>query len=67
MALLPWGLHRILGITVFLDIPPWLPKLLTAAGGTLIAAGALTAVAHLARHRNHPHLHEPTTTNPAGL
>ncbi|MFB9840155.1 hypothetical protein, partial [Actinoallomurus acaciae] len=45
MALLPWGMHRILGITGFLDIPSWLPKLVTAAGGTLIAAGGLIAAA----------------------
>lgn len=43
MALLPWGLHRILGITVFLDIPPWLPQLITAAGATLVAAAGLAA------------------------
>jgi hypothetical protein len=49
MALLPWGMHRILGITGFLDIPPWLPKLVTAAGGTLIAAGGLLAGMRLAR------------------
>ncbi|GFJ83238.1 hypothetical protein [Phytohabitans houttuyneae] len=44
MALLPWGLSRILGITVFLDIPPWLPKAATAAGVGLVAAGALLAL-----------------------
>jgi hypothetical protein len=47
MALLSWGMHRILGITGFLDIPPWLPKLVTAAGGALVAAG------RPARRRNH--------------
>jgi hypothetical protein len=45
MALLPWGMHRILGITVFLDIPPWLPELVTATGGALIAAAGLVAAA----------------------
>lgn len=48
MALLPWGLSRILGITVFLDIPPWLPKAATAAGAALVAAGALMTL------RRHP-------------
>lgn len=43
MALLPWGLSRILGITVFLDIPPSLPRIVTAAGGAVVAAGALLA------------------------
>lgn len=45
LALLPWGMHRILGITGFLDLPPWLPKLVTAAGGGLVAAGAVAALA----------------------
>ena len=58
MALLPWGMHRILGITGFLDIPPWLPKLVTAAGGTLVAAGGLVAAGRLARRRNHAHLQQ---------
>ena len=44
MALLPWGLSRILGITVFLDIPPWLPKAATVAGVALVAAGALLSL-----------------------
>ncbi len=44
LALLPWGLSRILGITVFLDIPPTLPQLATAAGALLLAGGALLTV-----------------------
>ncbi|MEJ3743920.1 hypothetical protein WEI85_11580 [Actinomycetes bacterium KLBMP 9797] len=44
MALLPWGLSRILGITVFLDIPRSLPLFATLAGTALIAVGALLAV-----------------------
>jgi glycosyl hydrolase family 67 len=52
MALLPWGMHRILGITVFLDLPPWLPQLVTAAGATLLAAAGLTAAGRLAVRRN---------------
>ncbi len=43
MNLLPWGLSRILGITVFLDIPPWLPAAVTAIGGGVMAAGAALA------------------------
>jgi hypothetical protein len=54
MALLPWGMHRILGITGFLDLPPWLPKLVTAAGGTLVVAGGLVAAGRLTRRRNTP-------------
>ena len=41
MALLPWGLSRILGITVYLDIPPSLPMLMSLVGGLLFLAGAL--------------------------
>ena len=41
LALLPWGMARILGITTFLGIPPALPVWLVAAGGGL----ALVAVA----------------------
>lgn len=40
LALLPWGLHRILGITVYLEIPADLPVLVAAAGGVLAVAGA---------------------------
>jgi hypothetical protein len=40
MVLLPWGLHRILGITVYLGIPPVLPVLATLAGLAVAAAGA---------------------------
>jgi hypothetical protein len=51
MALLPWGMHRILGITGFLDLPPWLPKLVTATGVAPVAAGGLIAAGRVARHR----------------
>jgi hypothetical protein len=40
LALLPWGLSRILGITVYLEIPAVLPFYVAAAGGVLIMAGA---------------------------
>jgi hypothetical protein len=40
LALLPWGLSRILGITVDLGIPTTLPGAATAAGLLLIALGA---------------------------
>ena len=43
LALLPWGLSRILGITVYLEIPAALPGYVAAAGAVLVAAGlALT-------------------------
>ncbi|WFE39378.1 hypothetical protein [Micromonospora sp. WMMD998] len=41
MALLPWGLSRILGITVYLGIPTSLPGYAAAAGTVLAAAGLL--------------------------
>jgi hypothetical protein len=40
LALLPWGLSRILGITVYLEIPATLPLYATAFGGVLVVAGA---------------------------
>jgi hypothetical protein len=43
MALLPWGMHRILGITGFLDLPPALPRYATGTGAALIALGAALA------------------------
>ncbi|GII99829.1 glycosyl hydrolase family 67 [Sediminihabitans luteus] len=41
MALLPWGLSRILGITVHLGIPTDLPLLVAALGATVLAAVAV--------------------------
>lgn len=40
LALLPWGLHRILGITVYLEIPTTIPAVVTVAGLVLVVAGA---------------------------
>lgn len=39
LALLPWGLHRILGITVYLEIPTSIPLIATIAGAVLVVAG----------------------------
>ncbi|QLQ40379.2 hypothetical protein [Micromonospora robiginosa] len=44
MALLPWGLSRILGITVYLGIPAGLPGYAAGVGVALVAAGALLSV-----------------------
>jgi hypothetical protein len=41
LALLPWGLSRILGITVHLEIPAVLPAAVTAAGAAFVLAGVL--------------------------
>ncbi|WP_345491120.1 hypothetical protein [Actinoplanes octamycinicus] len=38
-ALLPWGLHRILGIVTYLDIPPELPAGITVTGAALTLLG----------------------------
>jgi hypothetical protein len=43
MALLPWGLSRILGITVYLGIPPSLPLIAAATGGVVAVLGAFLA------------------------
>jgi hypothetical protein len=40
MALLPWGLHRILGITTYLGIPTSLPRDAALAGAALVLLGA---------------------------
>ncbi|WP_127502847.1 hypothetical protein [Actinoplanes solisilvae] len=44
LALLPWGLHRILGIVTFLEIPPSLPIWITATGVVLTLFPALPAM-----------------------
>ncbi len=44
LALLPWGLSRILGITAYLEIPTGLPVYATIAGGALLVAGAALTV-----------------------
>ena len=44
MALLPWGLSRILGISVYLDIPADTAWWAAAAGVVLVVVGALVAV-----------------------
>ncbi|MFC4851993.1 hypothetical protein [Actinophytocola glycyrrhizae] len=41
LALLPWGLSRILGITVHLGIPAELPLVVAGAGAALVLAGTL--------------------------
>jgi len=41
MALLPWGLSRILGITVYLGIPTYLPGAALVAGAVLAISGSL--------------------------
>jgi hypothetical protein len=41
LALLPWGLSRILGITVYLGIPPSLPTVAAVTGLAVAAAGTL--------------------------
>jgi hypothetical protein len=44
LALLPWGLSRILGITVYLGIPADLPVYAAVAGSALAAAGLLLSI-----------------------
>lgn len=44
MALLPWGLSRILGISVYLDLPADTAWWAAAAGGVLVVAGGLLAL-----------------------
>ncbi|RYB94671.1 hypothetical protein EUA93_10140 [Nocardioides oleivorans] len=44
LALLPWGMARILGITTFLGIPTTLPTYALAAGGVLLLAAAASGL-----------------------
>ncbi|MET0784336.1 MAG: hypothetical protein ABWY53_08390, partial [Leifsonia flava] len=44
MALLPWGLSRILGLTVYLEIPASTPWYAAAFGALLLVVGALLAL-----------------------
>jgi hypothetical protein len=44
MGLLPWGLARILGITVYLDIPADTAWVAAVAGVVLVVAGVLLAL-----------------------
>lgn len=44
MALLPWGLSRILGITVYLGIPTWLPAALAVVGVVVAVVGVVLAL-----------------------
>ncbi|WP_284292817.1 hypothetical protein [Luteimicrobium album] len=44
LALLPWGLHRILGICVYLGIPTALPTWIAVGGAVVVAGGALLLV-----------------------
>jgi len=44
MGLLPWGLSRILGITVYLDIPPDAPWPVAALGAVLAVVGLALAL-----------------------
>ncbi|KQO96938.1 hypothetical protein [Leifsonia sp. Leaf264] len=44
MALLPWGLSRILGLTVYLEIPTSTPWYAAAFGAVLLVVGVLLAL-----------------------
>jgi hypothetical protein len=49
LVVLPWGLSRILGITVYLEIPAVLPVVVAVTGAALVLAGAV-----LSRFRSTP-------------
>ncbi len=51
LGLLPWGLSRILGITVYLDIPAWTAAAAAGVGAVLLAAGLALALAGRRRER----------------
>ncbi|MGI5237425.1 hypothetical protein [Dactylosporangium sp. CA-139066] len=64
MALLPWGLSRILGITVYLGIPTYLPTAAALFGVALIALAALLSLRRRRRSGHTPIA--PRTPLPAG-
>jgi hypothetical protein len=49
MALLPWGLHRILGITVYLGIPTALPDVVAILGLVAVVIGVVLVLLGRAR------------------
>ena len=51
LALLPWGLHRILGFCVYLGIPTSLPTDVALLGAVACAVGAALALAHRPRSK----------------
>ncbi|WP_225918512.1 hypothetical protein [Actinocatenispora comari] len=53
LTLLPWGLSRILGLTVYLGVPAALPTVVAAAGAVLGLAGGLL-LARYSRRPTHP-------------
>ena len=59
LALLPWGMARILGITTFLGIPSALPWWLMVAGGVMVAA-ALAVGARRGATEGGPHRDPPS-------
>ncbi|MFG2042428.1 hypothetical protein [Dactylosporangium sp. NPDC048998] len=64
MALLPWGLSRILGITVYLGIPAYLPTAAAVLGAALIALAALLVLRR--RPRSGRRLMTPRAPLPPG-
>jgi len=49
LALLPWGLARILGLTVYLGIPSSLPLWITGVGGLVALLGLVSSSIHAGR------------------
>lgn len=62
MALLPWGLSRILGISVYLDLPADSAWWAAAVGGVLVLAGALLALLGGRRQSARAAISRPWTT-----
>ncbi len=62
LALLPWGLSRILGITVYLEIPPEVPVVATVAGAAVTLVGLVLPAARGGRRAD---VDAPSPTRPA--
>lgn len=66
MALLPWGLSRILGITVYLDLPPETAWLVAALGGVIALVGLGLGAARRRTSARRPGLAHPPASHTLG-
>jgi hypothetical protein len=66
MALLPWGLSRILGITVYLDLPPETAWWVAALGGVVALVGLGLGAARRRTSEHRPGLAHPPASHTLG-
>ena len=66
MALLPWGLSRILGITVYLDLPSDSAWWVAAVGGVVALFGLALGAPYRRTGASRPGLAPPPASHPRG-